>query len=135
MGSPLGRNKEEFPLISEVGLGDHISRINGVDTCRASLVRDLQIPNRQGTEVLVGVNQRILRREDIMDTYLVYHVNEDLGIITREISDHLDLLMVREDGRYQRDALVRGKGRADQPFPAWRVTITTHNHTVKLSGG
>jgi len=33
----------------------------------------------------------------MMDTHLVYHVNEGLGVIAREISDHLDLIMVRED--------------------------------------
>jgi hypothetical protein len=48
-----------------------------------------------------------------METYLIYHVNKGLGITSKEMSDRLDLITVREDGRYQRGALVRGKRIAD----------------------
>jgi len=50
-------------------------------------------------------------------TYLVYDVDEGLGVIPREASDHLDLIVVREDGCYQRDALVGMEAIVDQPFP------------------
>ena len=68
-----------------------------------------------------------------MNTYLVYHVNKGLGIISREMSDHLNLITVREDGRYQRSAFVHRKGIADQPFPSGK--IATHEDTVKLTEG
>ena len=60
-------------------------------------------------------------REDT-DTCLVYHINESLGIVSREIFKYLELIVVREDGLYQTEALVRGKAGIDQPFPCGRVT-------------
>ena len=66
-----------------------------------------------------------------MDAHLVHRINESLGIISREMSNHLNLITVGEDGRQQRGALVRGKGVADQLFPGWRVTTT--DDTVKLT--
>ena len=68
-----------------------------------------------------------------MDTHFVYHVNKGLSIISREMSDHLDLIAVREDGRYQGGALVRGKGIADQPVPGGEVAI--RKNRVKLTVG
>ena len=64
-----------------------------------------------------------------MGIYLIYRVNEYLGIITKEISNHLDLVVVREDGCYERGALMRGKGVASQPFPGRGVTA--HDYAVK----
>jgi hypothetical protein len=46
-------------------------------------------------------------------TYLVYHVDKGLGIVSTEISNRLDLIMIQEDGRYQRDAIMCGKAVAD----------------------
>ena len=66
-----------------------------------------------------------------MDAYLIYHINEGLGIIPSEVSDHLDLIRVREDRCYQRSALVHGKGIADQLFPGGKVA--TQKDTVKLT--
>jgi hypothetical protein len=55
--------------------------------------------------------------EGCRHAYLVYHVDKGLGVVSTEISNHLDLIMIREDGRYQRDAITCGKGIADQqPF-------------------
>ena len=56
-----------------------------------------------------------------MDARLVYHTKKSLGIISGEIFKCLDLIAIREDGFYQTDARVRGKGRVDQPFPGGRI--------------
>ena len=48
-----------------------------------------------------------------MSIYLIYHVNKGLCIIPKEISDHLDQVGIREDGCYQRGALVCRKRVAD----------------------
>ena len=53
--------------------------------------------------------------------YLVYHVNKGLGSFPTEISHHIELAPLREDGRDQRYALFRAEGVADQPFPGWGV--------------
>ena len=68
-----------------------------------------------------------------MRTCLIYCIDEGLGIISREVFDHLDLIGVREDGRYQTNTLVYGKGISDQPFPSGNVT--TREDTVKLTDG
>ena len=64
-----------------------------------------------------------------MDTHIVYHIDKGLSIISREISDHVDAITVREDGHYQSDAFLCGKRIADQPFPDWDVTA--HEKAVK----
>jgi len=44
--------------------------------------------------------------------------------------------MVGEDGRYQRDAFIGGKGVADQPFPGWRLPTRKHGETnERMVGG
>ena len=58
----------------------------------------------------------------------MYNVDESLGIIPGEVSDHLDLTTIREDCRDQRDALVCGEGVTDQLFPSW--DFTAHEVTV-----
>jgi hypothetical protein len=70
-------------------------------------------------------------------TYFVYHIDKCLGIVSGEMSSHLNLIGVREDGYYQRDAFVRGEGTIDQSLPGRRITlrITIHEDTVKLTGG
>ena len=57
----------------------------------------------------------------IAATCLVYHIDEGLCIIPREVSDHLCLIAIRESYRDQRDTLVHGEGIADQSFPGWGV--------------
>jgi hypothetical protein len=52
---------------------------------------------------------RHLRRDDA-GTHPVYQVDKGLSIISGEMFNRLYLIIVREDGRYQGDALVRGKG-------------------------
>ena len=64
------------------------------------------------------------------ETYLIYNVDESLGIIPREVSDHLNLITIREDCRDQRDALVCGEGVTDQLFPSWDFTV--HEVAVEL---
>ena len=66
---------------------------------------------------------------DLVEVHLIYHINKCLRIIPEEISDNRDLVTVREDGCYERGALVRGEGVADQLFPSWNVTAC--DHTVK----
>ena len=72
-----------------------------------------------------------------MRTYFVNHVDKRLGIISGEMSSHLNLIGIREDRYYQRGALVRGKCMIDQSFPGRRITlrVTIHEDTVKLMGG
>jgi len=62
-------------------------------------------------------------------TYLVYLVDNGLGIISGEVLDHLDLITVREDRRDQGDTLVRGEGIAGQPFPC--CVVAAHGKTVR----
>ena len=57
-----------------------------------------------------------------MNTRLAHHINKSLGVAPREIFEYLNLIMVREDGLHQTDALVLGNGRVDQQFPGGRVT-------------
>ena len=59
---------------------------------------------------------------DCMGACLVYIVNKDLGIISGDICGRLD----------QEDALVRGKGTADQTLPCWMVMA--HEKKVGLNG-
>ena len=67
-----------------------------------------------------------------MDTCLIYYVDKGLGIASRETSNHLDPIIIREDARYQRDAFIHEDGVADQSFPG--EGVTKHN-TVKLTDG
>ena len=45
-----------------------------------------------------------------MGTCFIYHIDNGLGISSRNVSNRLGHITVREDGRYQSNALVRGKG-------------------------
>jgi len=63
--------------------------------------------------------------------YLVHCIEEGLGDFSREAPDHLDLILVREYRRDQRDALVCGEGTLDQLFPGWKSTA--HREPVKLA--
>ena len=56
-----------------------------------------------------------------MGTYLVHNIDECLCIMHREVFDHLDLVIIRENCRNQSDMLVHGKGIADQLFPGRSV--------------
>jgi hypothetical protein len=109
VGSPLDYNKGELPGISEAGLGGHKYWIKGADTFCGSAVEGYLTPNRQGEGVSMEVYPPVLRRRMSMSTYLVYRVDDVLGILSSEASDRLDLIMVRENRHNQRDALVRGK--------------------------
>jgi hypothetical protein len=64
-----------------------------------------------------------------VETYLVDYVDKVLGILSREMYDRFNLVIAREDGRYQRDALMGREGIIDQSFPCWRDT--TRKDTVK----
>ena len=57
-----------------------------------------------------------------MWAYLVYDINKVLGVVAREVFNHLNLVVVREDGRDQRDAFIRGEGVTNQSFPGWAPT-------------
>ena len=54
-----------------------------------------------------------------MVTYLVYHIDKGLGIVSGKMLDHLNLIIVQEDCCDQGNALFCGEGTADQPFPGW----------------
>lgn len=66
----------------------------------------------------------------VVGNYLIYCINEGLGITPREMSDSLDLTAVGEYGCYQSNASARGKGITDQPFPSRKVATprTRSNH-------
>ena len=66
-----------------------------------------------------------------VEIYLIYRVDEGLGIVSRKASDHLDIFTVREDGCYQTNRCFHGKRVAGQPFPGREVT--THEDIVKLT--
>jgi hypothetical protein len=70
----------------------------------------------------VGINQPAPRRDDA-GTHPVYQVDKGLSIISGEMLNRLYFIIVREDGRYQGDALVRGRGMADQSFPEWSAAV------------
>ena len=63
-------------------------------------------------------------------TYLVYHINKVLGIVTRNLFNHLDLIVIQEHFRDQRDPIVCGKSMISQLFPDW--TFTAREKAVKL---
>jgi len=65
--------------------------------------------------------------------YLVYDIDKVLGIVSREVLDHLNLVAVREDTRDKGNSFVRGEGMADQPFPGW--TPAARKKTVKSMNG
>lgn len=67
-----------------------------------------------------------------MGSYLIYRVDKGLGVVFGETNDNLDLIGIREDGRYQKSAIVRGKLVADQTFPGGKVA--SHKNAVKLTG-
>jgi hypothetical protein len=119
--SVLGHNRVGLPASSEAGLGDHKPYIRHADISCGYAVRGYPTPGRQCEEALVGINQQALRR-DGTGTHFIYQVDKGLSINSRETFDRLHLIAIREDGRYQGDVLVRGRGRTDQPFPEWRVT-------------
>ena len=79
----------------------------------------------------MGGYQPVLHRKTHVETYLVDYVNKVLGILSREMNDRFNLVIAREDGRYQRDVLMNREGIVDQSFPCWRDT--THENTVKLT--
>lgn len=62
-------------------------------------------------------------------TYLGYHINKDLGVVSRQVPDHLNLIAIREDPCNQGNSLVRGEGTANQPFPCW--AFTSNEKTVE----
>ena len=45
--------------------------------------------------------------------HLIYHIDEDLSIVPRELLNHLKLGVIREDCRDQRDTLICGEGVTD----------------------
>lgn len=53
--------------------------------------------------------------------YLIYHVDEGLGIISTQMLNRLRFVTVGEEGRDLGDALVCGKRSADQTLPCWNV--------------
>ena len=46
--------------------------------------------------------------------YLIYHVNKNLGVASREVFHHRDRIIVQEDCPDKRDTLRCGEGVADQ---------------------
>ena len=64
-----------------------------------------------------------------MGIYLIYPVNEGLGITPRETLYDFNLIAIREYPRYQISAFVHGKVVGDQKFPIGEVT--GHSQTGK----
>jgi hypothetical protein len=59
-------------------------------------------PPRLGNEEMKGCG-----------AHLVYHVDKGLSVVPTEVTDHLDLILVREDCPNERDDFVRGEGAPD----------------------
>jgi hypothetical protein len=112
VGSPLDHSRAGLLVISEAGLGGHKFCTKNAGTPCESVIRGHPTPNRQGTEFRVSQPTRLPRARGA-GTYLIYHVDKGLGVVSAESSDHLDLIAIREDGCYQRGAITRGKGIAD----------------------
>ena len=68
-----------------------------------------------------------------MGIYLLYQIDRILGIIPREVFEHLDLDIIREDYRDQGDTVVGGEGITDQLFPD--RMFAAHEKAVKLING
>jgi hypothetical protein len=66
----------------------------------------------------------------VQGTCLVHLIDKRLGIISGEISDHIDLIRVRENRRNQGDALALNEGIVDQTFP--RLAVAAQNKIVGL---
>lgn len=58
-----------------------------------------------------------------MGTYTAYHIDKGLGIVPREVFDHLSLVIVQEDCCDQGDAFFCGGSMADQQLPSWVLTV------------
>ena len=67
-----------------------------------------------------------------MGSYLIYRIDKGLSIIFGKTGDNLNLIGIREDGRYQRSAPAHGMVVADQTFPGGKVA--SHKDAVKLTG-
>lgn len=65
-----------------------------------------------------------------MGTYLVYHIDEGLGIFPTEMFNSLGLILLREYVRDQRDTFLRFESVGDQSFPGGRFPI--HKRTVRF---
>ena len=66
-----------------------------------------------------------------MKSYLVYHVDKGLSVVSAEALYYLDLVRVGEGGRQQKYAFIRGEGMVDELFPGWGAR-TAHEKTIRL---
>jgi len=53
--------------------------------------------------------------------HLVHHIDKSLGVVQREVSGYLGLIIVREDRGNKRDTFRRSERLIEQSFPCWRV--------------
>ena len=58
-----------------------------------------------------------------METHPVHHIDEGLSGIPTELTDHLNLILVREDCLDERDHFVRREGMTDQAFAGRRFEV------------
>lgn len=58
-------------------------------------------------------------RDERVGKYLVYYVNKGLSIVPTQKLDRLYFIIIGENCRDQGDALICGKGTANQTFPRW----------------
>ena len=56
------------------------------------------------------VNRPVPQKSKSVSIYLIYHVDIVLSIVPRERFNRIDLIIIREDIRNQRDAFGRGEG-------------------------
>jgi len=63
--------------------------------------------------------------------YLVYRIDEGLGVIPGELSDHFNLVVARNGSCDQGHAVVSGEGMADQSFPG--RFLTAHGKEVSTN--
>lgn len=104
-------------MTAEAWTGGHKSSASSGDTLCGSPVEGHQAPDCQVQSQLPSP-----LNVESCGAYLVYEIDEGLGIVPEKTPNHLDLITVGEDGVDQEDTLVDGKGAIDQPFPGRRVT-------------
>ena len=56
---------------------------------------------------------RLRLGKKVRGVYLMYHIDEGLGVVPTEVADHLHLILTCEDCLNQRDEFVGGKGRTN----------------------
>jgi hypothetical protein len=58
-----------------------------------------------------------------VEVYLMYHIDEVLGVASTKVTDCLYLVLAREDRRNQTNDFLRKEGTTDQASAGWCVQV------------